>query len=146
VRRRDRAAIGAAGAAPGDFTRRTDVAGDVGLRIDEISANLGKLITMHTDVRRMRERIVSLRQQNASGVWPDIDEVSDFARRYDDALRDCDRELLAISGEIESCRVALAESARALQAQDAEVHARLVALANALETAGYATRRPMQAV
>ena len=117
------------------------MAGDVGLRIDEISANLRKLIQMHNDVMRMRDRIVQLRNQNASGVWPDIAQVNDFKTRYDAALEASNTELRAISDEIEECRVALAESARTLEAQDAAVHDRLVALANSLETVANLTQQ-----
>lgn len=120
------------------------MAGDVGLRIDEISANLRKLIQMHNDVMRMRQRIVELRNQNASGVWPDIAQVNDFKARYDTALQASNTELRAISDEIEECRVALAESARTLEAQDADVHDRLVALAYSLETVASFTQQQRQ--
>lgn len=118
------------------------MAGDVGLRIDEISANLRKLIQMHNDVMRMRQRIVELRQQNSSGVWPDIDQVNAFKAKYDGALQATNDELRAISDEIEACRVALADSARTLEAQDADVHDRLVALAHSLESVADLTHRP----
>lgn len=122
------------------------MAGDVGLRIEQISANLTKLIQMHTDVMRVRTRITQLRQDNAAGVWPDIDSVTEFASRYRQALDATDRELYAISEEIEACRLALAESTRSLQAQDAAVQDQLSALAHRLETTGYATARPVRAV
>ena len=117
------------------------MAADVGLRIDEISANLRNLIRMHNDVMRMRQHIVELRQQNASGVWPDIAQVNSFKSKYDAALQSCTTELRAISDEIEECRFALAESARTLQAQDDAVHDRLVALAYSLETVADLTRQ-----
>lgn len=115
------------------------MAGDVGLRIDEISANLNKLITMHSQVQRMRDRVADMRALQTSDVWPAIDSVVQFADRYRGALDEAETAIRQIETEIEDCRLALAESARSLQNQDAAVEERLRALADRLEATAQVT-------
>jgi methyl-accepting chemotaxis protein len=115
------------------------VAGDVGLRIDEISGNLNKLITMHSQVQRMRDRVADMRALQTSDVWPAIDSVVQFADQYRGALNEAETVIRQIETEIEECRLALAESARSLQNQDAAVEERLRALADRLEATAQVT-------
>ena len=115
------------------------MAGDVGLRIDEISANLNKLITMHSQVQRMRDRVADMRALQTSDVWPAISSVVQFADRYRGALDEAETAIRQIETEIEECRLALAESARSLQNQDAAVEERLRALADRLEATAQVT-------
>jgi chromosome segregation ATPase len=125
------------------------VAGDVGLRIDEISSNLNKLISMHSQVQRMRERVADMRALQTSDVWPAIDSVAQFAEKYRGALDGAETSIRQIETEIEDCRLALAESARSLQDQDAAVEERLRLLADRLEATAQVTsssRRPERAV
>lgn len=119
------------------------MAGDVGLRIDEISANLNKLIQMHSQVQRMRDRVADMRALQTSDVWPAIDSVAQFADAYRGALDEAESSIRTIEQEIEDCRLALAESARSLQDQDEAVQDRLRRLADRLEaTAQVTTARP----
>jgi chromosome segregation ATPase len=125
------------------------VAGGVGLRIDEISSNLNKLISMHSQVQRMRERVADMRALQTSDVWPAIDSVAQFAEKYRGALDGAETSIRQIETEIEDCRLALAESARSLQDQDAAVEERLRLLADRLEATAQVTsssRRPERAV
>ncbi|WP_147795411.1 hypothetical protein [Cellulomonas sp. Y8] len=115
------------------------MAGDVGLRIDEISANLNKLISMHTQVQRMRDQVAGLRAAQTGDVWPAIDSVSQFAGTYRSALDGAESTIRSIEQEIEDCRLALAESARSLQNQDEAVEERLLALAARLEQTAQVT-------
>lgn len=115
------------------------MAGDVGLRIDEISSNLNKLITMHSTVQRMRDRVGGLRAMQTSDVWPAIDSVAQFANKYRSALDAAETSLAEIEREIEECRLALAESARSLTNQDEAVQQRLQNLAARLEATAQVT-------
>lgn len=115
------------------------MAGDVGLRIDDISGNLSKLISMHSTVQRMRDRVADMRALQTSDVWPAIDSVAQFADSYRAALDGAETSIRTIEQEIEECRLALAESARSLQNQDAAVEERLRLLADRLESTAQIT-------
>ncbi|MFF1530581.1 hypothetical protein [Cellulomonas sp. NPDC058312] len=110
------------------------MAGVTGLTLEQIEANLNKLILLHGDVQRMRDRVTTLRGQQTSNVWPAITGVAEFADQYRSALSASATRIRGVEEEIEACRLALAESARSLQARDEAEAERLQALAKRLET------------
>lgn len=107
--------------------------GVAGLDLDQIEANLNKLMLLHGDVQLMRDHVSRLRGQQTSSVWPAIPEINAFADSYRSALSAAERQIRGVEIEIEACRSALAESAHALQGRDEAEAERLEALAKRLE-------------
>ncbi|WP_454050852.1 hypothetical protein [Cellulomonas sp. Marseille-Q8402] len=109
------------------------MAGDVELDTEVLSNRLSRLVELYDQTTTIKNRIVSLRAQQTSDVWPDVPSVQDFAQRYRDSLTSVQGQIDAIREAIDACRQALADSALSLQQQDAAIEEQLQLLANRLD-------------
>lgn len=95
------------------------MAGELGYHYEELQGSVDRLLAMHDEVTQLRSRVSARAGDAAPGSWPDVPSVQAFARRYHSAVSAAESRLTGVEQALESARVALAESIRAMQNVDA---------------------------
>ena len=86
---------------------------------DELQGSVRRLLTMHDDLASLRSRLEAQVADAAPGAWPDIRGVQAFAGRYSNAVSSVRGRVAGIEQSLDSARLALAESVRAMRDVDA---------------------------
>lgn len=95
------------------------MAGEVDYQYEELQGSVSRLLTMHDDVATLRSQLEARAADAAPGSWPDIPGVQVFAGRYYHAVSSVGGRIASIEQSLESARLALAESIRAMRDVDA---------------------------
>jgi hypothetical protein len=95
------------------------VARELDYSYEELQGAVDRLLAMHDDVTTLRSRLSARMSDAAPGAWPDIPSVQSFAGRYYTALTSVEAGITSVEQSLESARVALVESIRAMRDVDA---------------------------
>jgi hypothetical protein len=95
------------------------VARELDYSYEALQGAVDRLLAMHDEVTTLRSQLSARISDAAPGAWPDIPSVQSFAGRYHAALTGVEARITHIEQSLESARVALVESIRAMRNVDA---------------------------
>ena len=107
----------------------THVAQNVELTIDEAKSRLKALEILYDELDALVPIIQDVRTRQSPDLWTTIPEASQFAAHYRSALVTLEENLEQTRRRVDGLRRALAASVKDLEGVDADIQARLKALA-----------------